>query len=201
MAETTELDVANMALAVLDEAPIVSLEENCKAARLMKLHFDVTREAELMKHAWVFAISTGDLTGLDRGSGWGTLNWQYDVPADFLRMLPWTYDNELSGVPISWEQRDGKLYSDQSSPRSIRYISNVTDPDDWDATFTEVMVAALAIKVAHALTHKAGMIQIAQQAYQTALRQAQAANAVQRNAALYRGSWAYQRGDLRHWRA
>ena len=65
-------------------------------------------------------------------------------------------------MPISWEQRDGHLYSDQSAPRSIRYIAALEDPDDWDAPFTEVLVAALAIKLALPLTHKTGMLQLAQ---------------------------------------
>jgi hypothetical protein len=34
--------IANMALGVLDEAPIDSLDEDSKAARLINLHFDVT---------------------------------------------------------------------------------------------------------------------------------------------------------------
>jgi hypothetical protein len=62
-------------------------------------------------------------------------------------------------------------------------------------------VAALAIKLALPLTHKTGMLQLAQQAYQLALRSAVRANAMQQYGALYRASWATQRGDLRHWRA
>ncbi|CAH2395901.1 hypothetical protein [Mesorhizobium escarrei] len=46
------LDIANMALGVLDEAPIDSLDQDVKPARLLNLHFDLTREAELTKHAW-----------------------------------------------------------------------------------------------------------------------------------------------------
>jgi hypothetical protein len=51
MSNLTQLDVANQALAVLDEAPIHSFEEDTKAARLLNLHFETTREAELAKHA------------------------------------------------------------------------------------------------------------------------------------------------------
>ncbi|MER9854165.1 MULTISPECIES: hypothetical protein [unclassified Mesorhizobium] len=47
----TPLDIANMALAVLDEAPIDSLDQDVKAARLLNLHFDLAREAELTKCA------------------------------------------------------------------------------------------------------------------------------------------------------
>lgn len=200
MAITTE-DIANMALAVLDEAPIDTLDQDVKAARLLNLHFDVTREAELTKHAWVFAILSESVVGTDTESGDGTLNWVYELPADCLRPLPLTYDGEPGGIPIAWRQEAGLIYSDQESPRIIRYIANLTDPNDWDATFTEVLVAALAIKIAMPLTHKAGMLEVARNAYDRALDAARTANAWQKAGTLSTSSWAYQRGDTRYWRA
>lgn len=197
----TQEDIANMALAVLDEAPIASLEDDSKAARLASLHFELTREAELSKHDWHFAIVTAELAGTDTGSGEGTLNWSYPLPADCLRLLPLTHDGELSGIPLSWEQKNGRLYTDQPSPRKVRYVANMTEPNDWDALFTEVLAAALAVKLAHALTHKSGMIQVAQIAYERALEAALAADAIQRSGTLHRQSWAIARGDLRFWRA
>ncbi|TIQ93800.1 hypothetical protein [Mesorhizobium sp.] len=196
----TPLDIANMALAVLDEAPIDSLDQDVKAARLLNLHFDLTREGELAKHAWVFAILSALMPGSDSGSGDCTLNYAYELPADCIRPLPLTDTGEPGGVPISWRQEAGLVYSDQPGPLTIRYIANLTDPNDWDALFTEVLVAALAIKVAHPLTHKAGMIDIARAAYDRALDAAFSANAIQRGGRLYTGGWATQRGDLRSFR-
>lgn len=196
----TPLDIANMALAVLDEAPIDSLDQDVKAARLLNLHFDLTREGELAKHAWVFAILSALVPGSDSGSGDRTLNYAYELPADCFRPLPLTDTGEPGGVPISWRQEAGLVYSDQPGPLTIRYIANLTDPNDWDALFTEVLVAALAIKVAHPLTHKAGMIDIARAAYDRALDAAFSANAIQRGGRLYTGGWATQRGDLRSFR-
>jgi hypothetical protein len=195
---TTPLDVANMALAVLDEAPIDSLDQDVKAARLLNLHFDLTCEAELTKYAWVFAILSASVAGTDTGSGSCTLNWAYELPADCLSPLPLTDNGEPGGVPISWRQEAGLIYSNMSSPRIIRYVANLTDPNDWDALFTEVVVAALAIKIAHPLTHKSGMIDIARGAYDRALDAAFNAHAIQRGGKLSTTSWAQARGD---WRA
>jgi hypothetical protein len=193
----TPLDIANMALAVLDEAPIDSLDQDVKAARLLNLHFDLAREAELTKQAWVFAILAASVAGADTGSGGCTLNFTYELPADCLRPLPLTGNGEPDGVPISWRQEAGLIYSDQAGPLMVRYIANLTDPNDWDALFTEVLVAALAIKIAHPLTHKAGMIDIARAAYDRALDAAFSVNAIQRGGRFYTGSWAQQRGDFR----
>ena len=193
----TPLDIANMALAVLDEAPIDSLDQDVKAARLLNLHFDLAREAELTKHAWMFAILSASVPGADTGSGDCTLNFAFELPADCLRPLPLTHNGEPDGVAISWRQEAGLIYSDQPGPRLIRYVANLTDPNDWDALFTEVLVAALAIKIAHPLTHKSGMIDIARSAYDRALDAAFSANAIQRGGRFYTASWAQQRGDFR----
>ncbi|WP_421917372.1 hypothetical protein [Mesorhizobium sp.] len=197
---TTPLDIANMALAVLDEAPIDSLDQDVKAARLLNLHFDLTREGELTRHAWVFAILSASVTGADTGGGDGTLNFAYELPADCLRPMPPTHNGEPDGIPISWRQEAGLIYSDQPGPLAIRYVANLTDPNDWDALFTEVLVAALAIKIAHPLTHKSGMIDVARAAYDRAVDAAFTANAIQRGGRSYPASWTIQRGDNRAYR-
>jgi hypothetical protein len=196
----TPLDIANMSIAILDEAPIDSLDQDIKVARLLNLHMDVTREAELTKYAWVFSILSASVIGTDTESGDNTLNWVYELPPDCLRPLPLTYNGEPDGVPISWRQEAGLIYSDQSSPRIIRYIANLTDPNDWDALFTDVLVSALAVKIAHPLTHKTGMIDVAKNAYATAIDAAHTAQAIQRGGRLNTSTWAVQRGDNR-WRA
>ena len=193
----TPLDIANMALAVLDEAPIDSLDQDIKAARLLNLHFDLTREAELTKYAWVFAILRATVAGSDTGSGDCSLNFAYELPADCLRPLPLSRNGEPDGAPVSWRQEAGLIYSDQPGPLAIRYVANLTEPNDWDALFTEVLVAALAIKVAHPLTHKSGMIDIARSAYDRALDAALSANAIQRGGRFHAGAWSMQRGDNR----
>lgn len=179
---TTADDVANMAIALLNEAPISSLEDDVAAARLINVHYDVAREAELLKHAWAFATMTQTIVGVDTGVG--TLRYAYDLPADCLRPLPLTENGEASGVPISWELRNGALYTDKAGPLTLRYIANITDPDDWDATFTDVLAAALAVRIAHALTHKLDMVQVARDAYQTAYLEAQRVNGLSRGSVM-----------------
>lgn len=196
-----DVDVANRALGLLDEAPITALSEDVKAARLMNLHFVQTRRAEIAKHLWSFAIDSSSVTGTDSGSGAGTLNWTYTVPAASLRLLPLTYDGEPDGVPISYRVNGSTIYTDQESPRIVRYVQDVTDSDTWHPLFMEVMQAALAVKVAHPLTHKSGMIEIAQGAYQRALSEALRVNAAQSWGSFYGQSWPQARGDHRYWRA
>lgn len=200
MAAVTPLDIANQALDLLTEGAIDSLEEDTKAARLVNRHFDTTVEAELRKHAWAFAIRRATVEGTDTGTGDGTLAYEYGLPADAVRLLPVTYDGDPHGVPVTFRQEGASFLSDQASLTSVRYIANVQDPGDWDVLFTEAVVAALAMKMAHALTGKASMIQVAQSAYDRAIAEARRANAIEQAGRLYRESWLLERGDYRHWR-
>lgn len=192
-----QVDIANMALDLLTEAGIDSLDEDVKAARLLSRHWDTTVESELMKNAWVFAIVSAEIAGTDLGTGSDTLAWQYELPADALRPLPLTYNGQADGIPISWRQEGGFVYSDQSSPRIVRYIANVIDPAEWNALFTDAVAAALAIKVAHPMTGKASLIQIAQGAYDRAIAEARRTNAIERVGRLFRENWLLERGDTR----
>lgn len=196
-----QVDIANMALDLLTEGAITSLDEDIKPARLLSRHWDTTVESELTKNAWTFAIVSAEIAGTDLGTADGTLNWQYELPDDALRPLPLTYDGQAQGIPINWRQEGGYVLSDQSSPRIIRYIANVIDPAEWSALFTDALAAALAIKIAHPMTAKASLIQVAQGAYERAIADARRTNAIERSGRLHREDWALERGDTRFWRA
>lgn len=197
----TQTDIANMALDILTEGAIDSLDEDTKAARILSRHWDTVVEAELKSNAWVFAIVSAEIEGTDLGTGEWSLGWQYELPSDALRPLPLTYDGQPNGIPIDWWQEGGFVYSNQSSPRTIRYIANVIDPAEWDALFTKAVVAALAVACAHGLTGKASFIQLAQGMYEKAIAEARRTNAIERSGRLMRESWAMERGDFRYWRA
>jgi len=197
---TTETDIANLALAVLDEAPITLISDDNTAARLANRHFAQTRKAELAKHEWAFALASDSVTGSDTGTGDGTLDWSYTIPSNVLRITAITYDGEPRGIPINWRQKGTVILSDQEGPLKLLTVKDVTDPTLWSPLFTEVFVAALAIKMALPLTHKSGMIDVAKAAYQTAITEATRANA--RLAGMYNDAlWSAQRGDNRFWRA
>lgn len=196
MALTPE-DIANMALGVLDEAPIDSLVEDCKAARLLNLHYEQTRMAELKKNTWVFAILTVSINSAEVEGGDGVGRYSYALPADALRVLPVTDNGEPDGYALPWRQEAGFIYSSKEGPRRIRYVGNLIDPNDMDPLFIEVWTAALAVKVAHALTHKTGMIDVARNAYQTALDEARRVNAIERGVQVQKQTWAQARGDWR----
>jgi hypothetical protein len=196
MALTPE-DIANIALGLLDEAPIDSLAENNRAARMVNLHYEQTRMVELKKNTWVFAIMSvsTNSTAVDGGEDVG--QYSYPIPPDALRILPLTENGEPDGYPIPFRQEAGFIYAGKEGPRRIRYIGNLIDPNDMDPLFIDVWTAAIAVKIAHAITHKTGMIDIALRAYQTALNEARRVNAFERGYQVTKQTWAQARRDYR----
>lgn len=195
MAAITVDDVANMALGVLVEAPIASLDDNNKAARLLNLHYETTRQAELIKHAWSFAIFRSELDAMPEALDGTTYSYAYAVPDDALRILPLTDSGEAHGVSIPWKQEGGVLLSNYEAPRLVRYIGNLTDPGDWNPLFVEALAARLAMKIAMPLTNKASNLQGAKVAYEEAISEARRVNAIESGSVAAAQSWAAARGD------
>jgi hypothetical protein len=194
MAETVE-DIANMALDLLVEAPITSLDDNDKPARLLKRHFDLTRRSELTKHAWAFAIFREELDALEDAPTSDVYGYGYDMPDDALRVLPLTYDGEVTGTPIPFKLEGRMILTNHSGPRLVRYIANLTDPADWDALFTEALAARLAMKIALPLTQKPTFFQVAQRAYEEAIADARRINAIVKGSVTTAIPYSEARGD------
>ena len=202
MVAVTVDDVANMALGILVEAPILSLDDDTKAARLLNLHYETTRQSELTKHAWAFSIFRVELDALasaDAPIG-TTYSYGYEVPEDALRILPLTDSGEAHGVSIPWKLEGGLILSNYSSPRLIRYIGNMTDPGDWNALFVEALAARLAMKIAMPLTQKTSILQGAKVVYDEAISEARRINAIESGSVAASVSWAEARGDIQGWR-
>jgi hypothetical protein len=195
MAGVTEIDVANMALGILVEAPIDSLDDNTKAARLLNLHYETTRQSELMKNAWSFAIFRVELDAeADTPTG-DVYGYGYSVPDDALRVLPLTDTGEAEGARIPFKQEGSLILTNYSSPRLVRYIANLTDPADWDPLFVEAFAARLAMKIAMPLTNKAGVLQGAQVVYNEAIAEARRINSIVSSSVYGSIPWSVERGD------
>lgn len=195
MANVTVEDVANMALGILVEAPIDSLDDDTKAARLLNLHYETTRQSELMKNPWHFAIFRVDQDAETDAPTSDEYAYAYAVPDDALRVLPLTDNGEAGGRRIPFKQEGGLILTNYSGPRIIRYIGNLTDPGDWDPLFIEALAARLAMKIAMPLTNKPSVLQGAQLVYNEAISEARRVNSIVSSSVSSTRTWAEERGD------
>lgn len=195
MAALTVEDVANMALGILVEAPIDSLDDNTKASRLLNLHFETTRQAELIKQAWAFAIFRVELDADDDAPTGEIYDYAYAIPDDALRVLPLTDTGEAQGSRIPFKREGNLILTNYSGPRLVRYIGNLTDPADWDPLFVEALAARLAMKIAMPLTNKTSVLQGAKVVYEEAISEARRINSIEVSSVPASQSWAEARGD------
>lgn len=195
MAALTVEDVCNMALGILVEAPIASLDENTKAARLLNLHYETTRQAELVKQSWAFAIFRVEVDAETDAPTSDEYGYAYTVPEDALRVLPLTDNGEPSAPRIPFKQEGGLILTNYTGPRLIRYIGNLTDPADWDPLFVEALAARLAMKIAMPLTNKTSVLQGAKVVYDEAIEAARRINSIVSSSVHSSRSWAEERGD------
>lgn len=175
---TTDTDICNMALDLLVEAPISSIEDNRPVARWLKRNFIVTRNALLSQADWNFAIAIKSLPADSSAPPFGW-SYRYTLPGDCLRCLPVTDCGLVEGRPVMHEIIDGKVYTNAGAPLRIRYVRAVDDYSRYPAVFCEALAARLAMKLANWLTGKNSYIQIAEGMYRDAMSRAWLIDAIE----------------------
>ncbi len=60
----TETDIANRALSLLGQPPLVALDDGTSNARAIGIHFETVRDTLLRSHPWAFATARAELSEL-----------------------------------------------------------------------------------------------------------------------------------------
>lgn len=173
-----EIDVWNMALDMLHEAPVSSPSEDTSVRLWFSRNFGQTRDSEMRKFAWNFALARVQLAANVEVPAW-RWRYRYELPGDCLRMMALRQDGALNGALIQYELEGDAILTDAPAPLKLRYIKRVTTTGLWDALFVDVVAAKLAAKMAHWLTGKSSYVQIAEQIYQQTLRDARRIDALE----------------------
>ncbi len=80
---TERVDIANLALTLLGEEPITSLEDDLKRAKVLKLHYAPARDATLEAFEWSFARKRFKPAKLLDVPLWG-YDYAFEIPARLL---------------------------------------------------------------------------------------------------------------------
>jgi hypothetical protein len=180
------IQVANRALTKLGSARITSLDDDVKAARSISSCFDDLRDEELRAHRWSFSLKRASLASLIEVPvfGWDL---QYQVPADFLKLdmvndqFPSTVlENYIGQELVDYVLEGNKILTNIGSPLKLRYIAQITDPNQWDPCFREALACRIAAELAEDLTQNASKRQLAWEEYKMSMVAAIRSNAVER---------------------
>jgi hypothetical protein len=157
------LDIVNLALSLLGESPIQSIDEPSAAAVYAKAQYDLIRRAALRNYNWAFALRRARLVRVTDGVS-GVYRFTYQLPADCLRPLR-VIDPVADRVPpdrspvTGYEPvGDRRIACDAENPL-LEYIADITDPTMFDDLFVQSFAHRLASGLATAVAGDANLAQ------------------------------------------
>lgn len=157
MANTTatlsEVAVANMAVDVIDDYPLTSLDDDTKVGRFMARNFGPARDEILQRYPWHFAKKRALVAASATAPAFGW-DYAYNFPDDCLKPLPLRTDGEWNGQPIPFEVESRQILTDKSGPLKLLYIRRVTAMSQWTPLAARVLANYLALLGAQNITGK-----------------------------------------------
>lgn len=183
MASQTE--VVNIALTLLGETRVSSIDDDVKQARSAKALWNTSRDTAQSAYDWSFAMARQQLSPLADAPLFGP-GMKFQIPSDCLRLV-FIGDHYLGldvtdyrGSPLPGYQIEGReILTDLGSPLNVRYIKRVTDVASWIPAFVSLFAAQLAMDLCEDLTQSDTKRQRATEAYKRALRDAIRVNAIE----------------------
>jgi hypothetical protein len=139
------VQICNLALAKIGEEQITSLTDNSKAARRCNLVYEPMRDVVIRSHLWNFAVKRVALAASVDTPAYEYTT-KFALPTDFLRLVD---TNMLDSAEFKVE---GRFILAHASTLSIRYIAQITDPNEFDWLFIEALAARMAAELAISLT-------------------------------------------------
>lgn len=147
-AVTSETAIANIALTLLGEAPVQSLDDDAASARTLKLNFAVVRQTLLRSHSFSFARVSLDLVKVAPTPA-GRYDFAYGLPNDYIRSIALNPDETMHQESFVIE--DSLLWTDSDAARLL-YIKDVLDVTKYDAAFVDALANKLAAKCCRVIT-------------------------------------------------
>lgn len=169
-----DTDIANAALDKLGIGGITAMDEDSVPARACLRVYARLRRAELRKHVWNFARTQVQLPA-DSDVPLFDFNYQYQLPPDWLRMLP--PHVAVNSTTFDWQIMGRKILSNDVAPLNLNYVRDVTDVNTMDDLFRDALAARMAQEMCEELTQSNTKQELAKAAYKDAMSEAKKINA------------------------
>lgn len=172
-----QIDICNMALALINRERIDSLEDSSQEAKMCKTFYDHERKRLLKMYSWGFARKTDQLAlRVNTIPGWDFI---YGLPQDCINML--FVFNDMTVERREFNRQDFRIVTVTGSDKVIacnledawaEYIYNYRDTESFSEEFVEALTHSLAAKLALPLTSNTELAQMNMQLAQAALNMA-----------------------------
>lgn len=176
----SDLDICNRALTKLGQKRIAALSEQSVSARTLNANYSLIKLALLRKYVWSCAIKRDALAADAEMVSWGRAR-SFTLPADWVRMAEdYQEDNTLEK---DWVIEGKKVYTDDTAPLYIRYVSNVLEAD-MDSLLVEALACKLAFELCEVITESNTKKASLKDDLKDAINDAKRANAIEKQAEL-----------------
>lgn len=145
------MSLANAALTLLGEPPIISFNDAVEGARAVSQRYDDVRRAVLRAHIWNSAKARASLPKLATAPDFGYTT-QYQLPSDALRVVIEGDLLDTGSTARNFAIEGRKLLTDASSI-NLHYIRDLTDVNEMDSLLFEAIAARLAAEIAMRITN------------------------------------------------
>lgn len=142
------VELCNQALIVIGEPPIVSLTDTDRRSRVCNTFYAQKRDALLRSYRWKFAIKRLGNIAASGTAPVAQFPFAYPLPEDCLRVLAVNDDVAPEHVhnrdALQWDIEGRTIVSYFGGPIHLKYISRVSDENQFDISFSESFVLYLA---------------------------------------------------------
>lgn len=174
---TSAVEIVNSALIKAGSDRITSLSDSNERAVVANEQYSKIRDRVLRSHPWKFAIAnttlakdaTYDPGGASADAGY---DYRYLMTSDMLRVI--LINNEPD---TDWQSEGGYIYTNETSPLTVKYIKQVTDTTLFDSSFEECLSLLLARDLAYRLNQSLSLVQSLDKQYKEALAEARSYSA------------------------
>ena len=176
---TSKLEICNLALAQLGQAPISSLNQEDERASRLNLFYESVRDEVLRAHNWGFAGTEVPLTLVTpQEQITGGFLYKYPTHALFIRCV---FDVQAPHQCLAFrtffdENTQMRVLQAATKQAYAQYTRKITDETLFDASFVKVFSLALACNLATSLTADSQLATQLFEKYQLALREARQCN-------------------------
>lgn len=154
---TSELEVVNVALKLLGQRSLGSLDDTTEAAKLAKSTFAQLRESEMSSFSWRFCTKFAAIPRATLPAG--TFGWKsaFTLPVDMLAV--WNVEDESDMDGYEWALEGDLLLTNiidaaadgGADEINIRYCYENLSVPAWDASFLDTLISRCVMEWAEAL--------------------------------------------------
>jgi len=168
----SNVSICNLALTVLGADRITALSDTSENAKRLTAIYDSCLEDVLRAHPWNFAIVRSQLALLSSTPTFG-YDYEFQLPSDCLRVVEVSDGTNL----ITDFKIEGRKLLCGDDSVYIKYIGNITDPNQYTSQFIFVFSSRLAAEIAYAVTNNKSTAQELYQLYMQRLQNAKETDA------------------------